>query len=164
MSDIQVIDVHKEDILRQVGALIRRAFATVADELKLTRSNCPYHPAFLSDEALLRDLGRADAFCFGAYSQKEMIGFTALLPKEPNVMELAKLCVNPTHRHGGTGLSLLVAAQAYAKKRGARKLALDMIDENRRLKEWYLANGFVPTRTVKYPHLPFTVCDMEKAL
>jgi ribosomal protein S18 acetylase RimI-like enzyme len=34
--------------------------------------------------------------------------------------------------------------------------------ENTRLKRWYEGYGFRETAVKKYPHLPFTVCEMDR--
>jgi hypothetical protein len=38
---------------------------------------------------------------------------------------------------------------------------LDIIEENKRLKDWYTANGFIDTGTKKFENLPFTTGCVE---
>jgi len=147
--------------------IIHRSFATVAEELGLTRRNCPGHPAFLPHGELARTLLLPGVICFGGFADEEMAdtsalaGFAAMWPKARHIYELTRLCVAPERRHAGLGRLLMDEAARRAKAEGARKIAIDVIDENVRLKAWYLAYGFRETGKHTYPHLPFTVCEME---
>jgi len=42
-----------------------------------------------------------------------------------------------------------------------RKVVLGMIDDNIRLRNWYIKNGFVNTGYKKYENAPFTVGYMQ---
>lgn len=43
----------------------------------------------------------------------------------------------------------------------AKKLGIAIIEENTVLKDWYILNGFTPTGSKKFEHLPFTVGFLE---
>lgn len=43
-------------------------------------------------------------------------------------------------------------------------LSIGIINENKVLKQWYSSFGFNETGFKKFPHLPFTVCFMEKKI
>jgi ribosomal protein S18 acetylase RimI-like enzyme len=164
MAMIQVVDVKQSRVLREAGALVRRSFATVADEYRLTPANCPAHPAFQTDEDLLGKINRPGAVCFGAYQRDTLAGFVALLPQKRNAMELTRLCVAPEYRRREIGSFLLEYALAYAQKQGARKIVISVIDENRRLKAWYQGFGFVAIGRRRAPGLPFVVGDLVRTL
>jgi len=175
-------EVHGIDIglcLPAVGAVIRLAFAGVAEEFHLTPRNCRYHPAFLSDSDLAVSLQRPDVICFGALADDLLVGFAAVLPKGPDAFapepdkqapqgqgtyELTRLCVLPAHRHAGLGARLMQAALQATKEHGARRLEIGVIDANERLKAWYESHGFRATAVREYAHLPFRVCGMEREI
>jgi len=173
-----VREIAIQEYLPAVCEVIRLAFATVAEELHLTRQNCRYHPAFLSDSDLADSLCRPGVLCFGAISNDIPVGFAAVWPKSEDAFamdqapvapacdayELARLCVLPEYRHAGLGARLLQAAFQAAKEHGAQRIEIGIIAENERLRRWYEHNGFTVTAVREYSHLPFTVCEMEREL
>jgi len=50
------------------------------------------------------------------------------------------------------------------KSYGGNKISIGIIEENTKLKDWYLKLGFTHISTRKFKHLPFTVGFMEKEL
>ena len=46
----------------------------------------------------------------------------------------------------------------------ADKIAISIVEENKKLKEWYIKFGFTPVYTRKYDFFPFTCGYMEKIL
>ena len=132
-SHIQEIKPREQ--IAAIGTLVRRSFATVAEEFSLTAQNCPYHPAFLSDKALLRPMVKRGVTCLGVYVNEEMAAFAALVPKGRYVFELTRLCAAPEHRHSGLGGLLLAGAVRIAQERGGRKIEAEVISENAILKQ-----------------------------
>jgi len=59
---------------------------------------------------------------------------------------------------------LLASAQENVLALGGNALEIGIIEENEVLKNWYLANGFHPAGTKRFPHLPFTVGFMRRDL
>jgi len=146
----------------EIGAVVRLAFADVAEEFHLTPTNCPNHPSFLSDADMLKPLSRPGVLPFGALtSDNVLVGFVAVWPKGKGAYELTRLCVLPEHRHAGLGARLLRVAVQAARERGTRKIEIGIIAENERLKRWYEGHGFREKAAKEYAHLPFTVCEME---
>ena len=43
-------------------------------------------------------------------------------------------------------------------------LKIGIMEENIKLKQWYMQNGFLSTGTKRFAHLPFTVGFMEKRI
>ena len=143
--------------------LIHRSFATVAGEFGLTVQNCPSNGAFIPPERLQNDYNKGHAM-FGLYACGRLAGFMQLEKKDENVYILEKLAVLPENRHRGYGKELIEFAVWKVRKSGGSKISIGIIEENRRLKEWYKANGFTHTGTKVFPHLPFTVGFMEKEI
>lgn len=149
--------------LDEYAEVIRKAFETVAEELGLTRENAPTFPAFLGPDAMekLRENGAA---MFGAYEGENCIGFVVAQNAGEGVFYLERLAVLPEHRHAGTGRKLMDTVFDYVRENGGRKVSIGIINENLRLKKWYIQYGFIETGLRKFDHLPFTVCFMEKAV
>lgn len=158
---IQIRQVTAEE-LPACLAVIHAGFATVAAAFHLTPENCPTNGAFLPLVRLQRDDERGDLL-FGAWQGERLIGFLQLSDLGGGVWELQKLTVLPDCRHGGVGRTLVAFARDTAAGLGAATLRIGIIEENRRLRHWYEALGFVHRGVRAVPHLPFLVGTMELA-
>ena len=153
----------ERDELEACLAVIRESFATVAAEFGLTKENCPTHTSFMTIDKLQWHWDN-EYVMMGCFEDGKIIGYFSLSKKDDFTFELHNLAVLPAFRHGGIGGELLAAAKEAARKLGARKLTLDIIEEHTRLKKWYAHNGFMHTGIRKFDHLPFTVGFMECTL
>ena len=72
----------------------------------------------------------------------EPVGCVALLRIDPETCELKRLFLRPAHRGGGSGLRLLEAAVAEARRLGYHRLRLDTIPEMQRAQALYERYGF----------------------
>jgi len=77
---------------------------------------------------------------------------------------LNNLAVLPEYRHLGIGKAMVNCAVKMVKSYGGNKISIGIIEENTKLKNWYLKLGFTHISTRKFKHLPFTVGFMEKEL
>ncbi|OGO21635.1 MAG: hypothetical protein A2Z28_08085 [Chloroflexi bacterium RBG_16_51_9] len=141
--------------------VIRNSFKTVARELGFTRETFPNHPSFFTVARLKEMKSRGAAF-FGLFLGEIQIGFIAVEPADKGVFYIERLAVPPSYRHGGYGAKLVGFAIDYIRKNKGKKVALGMINEQAGLKDWYKKLGFREVSTQKFPHLPFTVCFMER--
>ncbi|MGE5397212.1 MAG: GNAT family N-acetyltransferase [Chitinophagales bacterium] len=141
-------------------SVIRQSFITVSEEFGLTLQNCPTNGAFVQVERLIADWNQG-AGLYGLYCNEELIGFMELKRKDLKVFELEKLCVLPQHRHLGNGELLLDFARKEVTRMGGNKIMIGIIDNNTRLKEWYLKHGYIHVNTANLAHLPFIVGLME---
>lgn len=164
---MSIVEVLEEPLLAACVPVIRAAFQTVADDHGLTEANAPTNPAFMTLERLreARDRGvRMFALLEGG-PDAAPVGFVALeRSRRPGVVYLERLAVLPGRRHRGLGRALMDHAFAEARRAGAERISIGIVDEHAVLKRWYLAQGFVETGTRRFEHLPFTVCYMEKAV
>lgn len=141
--------------------VINESFATVAREFNLTEQNCPRHPSFMKIDTLQQRY--ADGYqMYGLYEQDKLVGYVSISVDDNNAAELHNLAVLPGYRHKGYGKSLLDFCEKKAKEMGCNKIKIDIIEENKVLKDWYLKNGFVHLFTKIFNHLPFTAGFMEK--
>ena len=140
--------------------IIRISFITVAEEFGLTENNCPSHTAFMTIDKLQKqfDDGRP---MFILCQDDIPVGYFSLAKCNADEWELNNLAVLPEYRHLGIGKSMVDYAIAMIKNYGGNKISIGIIEENAKLKDWYLKLGFTHISTRKFKHLPFTVGLME---
>ena len=140
--------------------VIRQSFATVAYELELTIENCPYHPAFISNEKLASKI-KSGYFPFGYFIDGKLAGFASLTAVEDGIYEMNDVSVLPEYRRFGYGHILLDFCKGKAKELGGNKIRLEVVEECVNVKNWYAKNGFTQTATKKYEHVTITFGYME---
>ena len=136
--------------------IVHRSFATVAETFGLTEENCPAHTSFMPLEKLQRHFDWGWQM-FLLSDGDQPVGFYGLSCKENGHFELHNLAVLPEKRHKGYGKQLLDDAKCRVIAQGGAVLDIGIIEEHVLLKNWYMENGFVPTGTNRFSHLPFTV-------
>ena len=156
--------VEQADV-RECVEVIRKSFATVADEFGFTVENAPRFTAFATTEEriwwhLLGEHRPMYAYC----EDGKIVGYYSLLLQENNECELNNVCVLPEYRHKGIGEALLEHAFATATGLECKKINIGIVEENQVLKKWYDSYGFVHTGTQKFEFFPFTCGYMEKVL
>jgi ribosomal protein S18 acetylase RimI-like enzyme len=149
--------------IRSSVQVIRRAFATVAVEFGLTPENCPSNAAFVTEDDL-RKMQEKGSVLFGLFDAGNQIGFVALRKASGTLFYLEKLAVSPASGHSGNGKHLMDFSTEYVRKAGGQTISIGIIDKNSRLKNWYIDYGFHETEIKRFPHLPFTVCILEKSI
>ena len=143
--------------------IIHKSFQTVADEMNLTKDNCPSYTAFIPIEKLISQFENNTPMLLYQYNRR-FVGYFSLSINDDSV-ELNNLAVLPEYRHLGIGKELVDYAITYSKNiLGANKIKIGIVEENTILKEWYEKIGFVHIGTKKFEHLPFTVGFMEKVV
>lgn len=143
--------------------IIHKSFQTVADDMGLTKDNCPGHTAFMPLEKLQNQFDNGNAM-FLCKHNNAFAGYFSLSVNDTDA-ELNNLSVLPEYRHLGIGKELVSYAADYSKNTlGLNKIKIGIIEENTVLKEWYKTLGFVHTGTRKFEYLPFTVGFMELEL
>ena len=187
-----IADVRDDDGLRRCAELIRASFATVAAEFGITEENAPTNPAFITIERIFDAAAKGAEFfvlTVGATASEEAavtggandvgadvdgafpsapieVGCVAVEPSKDDATAyyIERVAVLPAFRHRGYGALLVDHALSAIRKRGGREAQIGLIDENGRLKRWYINMGFVETGKKKFSHLPFTVCFMKKPI
>lgn len=140
--------------------IIRSSFITVADEFGLTENNCPSHTAFMTVDRLEKQFDESKPM-FLFYRDEYPVGYFSLSKCSDEEWELNNLAVLPQYRHLGIGKAMTNYAISTVKSFGGNKITIGIIEENTKLKEWYLSLGFRHISTRKFEHLPFTVGFME---
>lgn len=143
--------------------IIHKSFQTVADDMNLTKENCPSHTAFTPLRKLQNQFENGNSMFLYEYVYAP-VGYFSLSVNDDSA-EINNLSVLPDYRHLGIGKELVNFAIDYCKKTlDLNTIKIGIVEENTVLKEWYKTFGFVHTGTRKYEHLPFTVGFMELEL
>ena len=143
--------------------IIRNSFATVADEFHLTKENCPGHTTFITLEKLKTRYDSGDRMYMYTLDSVP-VGVFSLKQLDYETWELDHLAVLPEYRHSGIGKELLEFAEKTIQVQNGKLLKIGIMEENVKLKQWYMQNGFLSTGTKRFAHLPFTVGFMEKRI
>ena len=160
LEEIEIRTVEKNELTACLE-VIHQSFATVAKEFGLTKENCPRHTSFMPIYFLETQM-EWGWHMFGLYEGKKMIGYMSISKEDgEGVFELHNLAVLPEYRHNGCGKLLLDHAKETVRSLGGCCIKIGIIEESTVLKSWYIANGFVPTGTKKFDHLPFTSGFLE---
>ncbi len=146
--------------------VIKKSFKTVAKEFGFTPENAPRFTAFATTEERLEyQIDVENRQMYANYTDGQITGYYSLVVLEDgNECELNNLCVLPEYRHKQIGKSLLEDAFEKSKALGCSKMKIGIVEENKRLRKWYEANGFVHIGTEKFDFFPFTCGYMEKRL
>jgi N-acetylglutamate synthase-like GNAT family acetyltransferase len=164
VAPAEVLEVQGGPLLEACVAVIRAAFATVAEARGLTEASAPTHPSFMTLERL-RGMSARGVRLFALSEAGQVIGCAALeTSRRPGVRYLERLAVVPAARHRGHGRALVEHVVAVARADGAEALSIGIIDDDLVLKRWYEGLGFAVTGTRRFEHLPFVVCYMERRL
>jgi diamine N-acetyltransferase len=158
-QDIRKLGTTEE--LRACVSLLRASFGTVAREFGLTEENAPTNAAFTTLENLQRHIEDGMEI-HGMLRAGVLAGCVAIkrAKSRNGVYLVERLAVLPGFRHRGFGASLLSYALGRIQENGGTAASIGLIDENRRLKEWYQSKGFIQQECRRVAHLPFKVCFM----
>lgn len=161
----EIQKVLPDDNFKPYVSILNESFITVAKEFGLIKKNCPANSAFISENELRNQLTDYREFYFMDYNHY-IIGFVGIEKSKTDefVFYIEKLAVLPEYRHNNFGKQLMDFAIARIKDLKGKRISIGLIDENFRLKKWYVQQGFHETRKETFDHLPFTVCFMEKEL
>ena len=163
MGSVSIREVDRAKHLALCAEIIRDSFATLAEDLGITRENCPSHPSFATVEDLERMRREGFAFFVLRVADRQ-VGAVAIEDRGSGLFYFAKLAVLPPFRHKGFGRTLVDFVFDYARARGGKTVRLATVDENAMLKNWYLDYGFAIVDVRQFDYLPFAVCFMEKAV
>lgn len=151
--------VNPSDFDVAVG-IIQKSFGTVAEQLGLTKENCPTHTSFITEDRLQRDWENNDLM-YILWDADIAVGYFSLHRESDTDVELNHVAVLPGMRHFGYGKLILDTAKTHAKEQGYKRMNIGIVEESTVLKNWYLKNGFVHDGTRKFDSLPFTVGFMH---
>lgn len=147
--------------LKDCLKIFHQGYETVAIKFGLTEENCPDRGrACLPLQKLQADFENG-ALMFGYFCNEKLVGFLGIRMHDNCICKLNDIIILPEYRHNGYGKELLTFCKETAKALGAHKVLLGMIDDNKRLRQWYENNGFVNVGYKNYEGAPYTVGIME---
>ena len=164
-GDLLVKQLDSEAELLRCVDLLRAAFASVAKDFGFTEESAPTNAAFTTLENLQANL-RGGLALYGLFLESSLIGCVAIKKSKADgtVFYIERLAVLPEKRHSGHGRFLMQFALNTIRQLGGRIASIGVIDDNARLKAWYLLQGFRQHDCRRFEHLPFRVCFMSKDL
>ncbi|MEG0309123.1 MAG: GNAT family N-acetyltransferase [Clostridium sp.] len=143
--------------------IFHRGYETVAIEFGLTEENCPDRGrANLPFGKLVAEF-EDSTLMYGYFLEDKIVGFIGIKFNE-GTCKLNDIIVLPEYREKGYGKELLNFCIRKAIELGTDKIILGMIDDNEKLKNWYLKNDFINIGVKKFKKAPFTVGYMERIL
>ena len=151
------------DDARSIASIIRRSFRRQVDILELERSECPEYVGFETADRVRRRMQQG-SHVLVADLAGQLIGtvtFSRAVPNSPKG-EIARLAVLPEHRGTGLGRVLMDAAEAGLGQAGVSVAEIGIVATFHRLRSYYEALGYAPTRLQHFEALPFEVQFMEK--
>lgn len=143
--------------------VFHRGYETVAIEFGLTEENCPDRGrANLPFDKLVAEFENS-TLMYGYFLEKKIVGFVSIKFNN-GVCKLNDIIILPEYRQKGYGKELLDFCINKAIALRADRIILGMIDDNQKLKNWYVKNGFINVGFKKFEKAPFTVGYMERLL
>ena len=141
--------------LPAIAALMNRAYRGARDAA--WRTEAAYLAGDRTSEAVLReDLAASPAAMLLKWVEGDAAaprGCAWVEPLGDATWYLGSLCVEPDRQNAGQGRTLLAAAEAWARERGAARVRLSVVNVREGLIAWYLRRGYVPTgETAPFPY------------
>jgi len=155
--------VNNEQEMTDSMNVIRKSFATVAEDFSLTRENAPTNPAFI-EIPHLQKMREKGITMLGVFYETLQIGFVAIEKNETNSYHMERLAVLPEYRHRGYGRQIVEYVTEYVAVHGGEAVLIGVIGDHKILKSWYHELGFMEFDTKRFAHLPFPVCYMKKRI
>jgi ribosomal protein S18 acetylase RimI-like enzyme len=144
--------------------IINEAFLTVAHEFNFTQENAPTFPAYITSATIVNQT-QCGLKLFIYEDNGINVGCIGVsYSKESNYFKAERLAVVPEHRHKGIGKKMMDFIEEKVKQEHGNSVFVEIVNENIKLKDWYIRNNFSEVRIEKYDHLPFTVSVLEKKL
>lgn len=136
-------------------------YETIAIQFGLTEENCPDRGrANLPLSKLVSEFENG-TLMYAYFLCDKIVGYLGFIVNDTGICKLNDIIVLPEYRHKGYGKELLDFCKMKAHELGASKITLGMIDDNQKLKDWYIKNSFNGVGFKKYENAPFTVGYME---
>jgi GNAT superfamily N-acetyltransferase len=146
-----------------IAAIIRESHHDVAQRFNLNRENNPKHPSFCTQEWVMADFHRGEAYFLYPMDDTHA-GCVAFEQPDPETAYLNRLSVRPSYRHRGIGAQLVRHIIGYAQSKRAQIISIGIIAGHDVLKNWYANLGFIEKETRQFEHLPFAVTYVHYAL
>ena len=141
--------------LAPLAALMNRAYRGAREAA--WSNETAYLSGDRTSEALLRDelagSPSAQLLKWVEGDDATALGCVWLEPLGDGTWYLGSLCVDPQRQQSGQGRTLLAAAEAWARGRGAARVRMSVVNVREPLIAWYARRGYAPTgETAPFPY------------
>lgn len=162
---MNIIQVFQSDDLSETVMVLNRSHGTIAKEFGFSKETNPTNNAFINAETLKQQLNNGISL-YKLVIDNKAVGCIAIekSSREEGTYYIEKVSVLPEERNNNYGIRLMNFAEEIIRKTGGVKISIALINENEKLKKWYIKQGFKEAEIKKFPHLPFTVCFMNKVI
>ena len=159
---ISIRELCSEEDLESCVRILRASFGPVAEEFGFNEQTAPTNAAFTTLDNLARHR-HAGLALYGMFVDSTLTGCVGIKKSKADdaTYYIERLAVLPESQHLGHGTRLLQFAQETIRRSGGRRASVGVMDNNSRLKSWYLSRGFSQHDRRTIPSLPFKVCFMS---
>jgi len=146
-----------------ITEIINKSFITVANEFGYTIENSPTFPAFIKYGIIENEI-KNGLKIFVYKKKKEWVGCVGYTKDTEDLYKIKRLAVLPEYRHLGIGKRLLKYNESKIKRNGGKIVEVHIVDNNEKLKQWYIKYGYKVIDIEEIKGLPFKVCKMQKTI
>lgn len=143
---------------------LHSAFGESAKRLGYTKETYPTSAAYITLEELIEAKDRGVHMYAACVEGGKVAGYVQLEKQGDGVYAFRRFAVLPEYQKLGIGRALVSHCRDRAALYGGKKLTLMMINDNKKLKEFYISNGFAVVSTHRDGTYPFEYSIMELEL
>ena len=146
-----------------ITGILNKAFITVAIQFNYTKENAPKFPAFIEPNIIENGLNNGLKM-YGYYLDNQIIGCVGYSFYKDHMYFIERLATLPEYRHKGIGKILMEYIENKIKENNGKIIEIHVVDENKRLIEWYKKLNYKEIRVDEIKTLPFNSYVMNKIL
>jgi ribosomal protein S18 acetylase RimI-like enzyme len=154
-----IVSINDVSIITEV---VNNSFITVAKEFCFTKENAPTFPAFIGEDRIESDLNRG-LIMYGYSFKNKIIGCVGYSIRNGNYL-IERLAVLPEFRHKNIGKKLMKYAEQKIIENNGTLIEINIVNENKKLKDWYRGIGYKEIEIKEYEDLPFKVGILMKEI
>ncbi len=143
---------------------LHTAFRESAERFGYTKETYPSSGAYITLEELTNAKKRGVHMYAACVEGGKVAGYVQLEKTADGIYAFRRFAVLPEYQKLGIGRALVSHCRDRATLYGGKKLTLVMINENTKLKDFYISNGFRVIKTANDGTYPFEYAVMELEL
>ncbi len=143
---------------------LHKAFGESAQRFGYTKETYPTSAAYITLDELVAAKDRGVHMYAACVAGGKVAGYVQLEKQTDGVYAFRRFAVLPEYQKLGIGRALVSHCRDRAALYGGKKLSLLMINDNQKLKEFYISNGFSVVSTHQDDSYPFEYSIMELVL
>ncbi len=163
MLEYAIYSVESEQLPACLETL-HSAFGKSAEQFGYTKETYPSSAAYVTLEELTEAKKDGVHMYAACVDGGTVAGYAQLQKLGGGVYAFRRFAVLPEYQSLGIGRALVAHCRERAALYGGKKMTLLMIDENKKLKDFYISCGFRVVKTATDDSYPFTYSIMELEL